>query len=89
MDANVLVGEYGCDLLHGYQLAICKKLDTIMSYTGGTTPSDIFLAPKDCASYVNLINTGDENTNNCKSIRAFVNGIVRIILYTSRKIKKR
>ena len=59
-----------------------------MSYTGGTTPQDVFVAPKDFAGYVLLVNTGNGFTNNCSTLRTIINGIVRIVLYTNKNISK-
>lgn len=77
-----------CDLLQGKNLIFCKKNDAVMEYSGGSTPNDIFLAPKDHAGYVLLINTASEGEkNNCKCLRSIIQGRLRVIIYTSSPIR--
>jgi SET domain-containing protein len=56
-----------------------------MEYSGGNSPGDVFLSPKDFAGYVVLINTGKDT--NCKCLRTVIDETVRVIIYTSREIK--
>ena len=85
---DVLIGEYACDLLEGRDMVLCKKSDSVMRYSGGGSPKDVFLAPKDFAGYVLLVNTGPKEKCNCISLRLIIDGSVRILLLTSKKIKK-
>ena len=69
-------------------MVLCKKSDSVMRYSGGGSPKDVFLAPKDFAGYVLLVNTGKKEKCNCISLRLIIDGSVRILLLTSKKIKK-
>lgn len=82
----VLIGEYACDVVGGRDMIWCRKPDSVMMYSGHSTPRDVFLAPVDYAGYVLLVNCGTESTNNCRVIKTVVMGAVRILLYTSRDI---
>ena len=55
---RVLIGEYATDILRGTDMILCRKLDSVMEYTGNTLPSDAFLAPKNHAGYITLVNSG-------------------------------
>lgn len=67
---------------------MCRKVDSIMPYSGGNAPEDVFLAPKSCSGYVTLVNTGDSDTNNCRVLKTVIKDRVRIILYTIKPIKE-
>jgi hypothetical protein len=82
----VFVGEYSCDIIQGKDLVLCKKSDSIMRYSGGNTPRDTFLAPKDYCGYIPLMNTGKKKECNCSSLKIVLNGKVRVLLLTNRKI---
>lgn len=56
--SNVFIGQYACDLLHGYDLILCRKKDSIMRYTNRGDPDDIFLAPRDYCGHIPLVNGG-------------------------------
>ena len=86
--ANVLIGEYACDLLHGFDLLLCRKPDSIMRYSGIGLPTDIFLGPRDYCGHVLLINGGTGKNCNCKVWRVIVEGCLRVILVTSTRVKK-
>lgn len=85
---DCLIGEYACDVLRGKDLILCKKMDTIMVLSNKNTPSDIYLAPKDYGGYVLLVNSGKHDNVNCKVQKIIVLNSLRILLITSRKIKK-
>lgn len=58
-----------------------------MMYSGKNEPDHVFLAPKDFAGYVILINTGQEDQVNCKAYKVILEGALRIILLSTRTIK--
>lgn len=86
--ANVLIGQHGCDVLNGRQLSQCRKNDCIRLLSEKNSPYDVYLAPKDFCSYTTLINSGSEETSNCKAFKCVVNGSLRLLVYTSRNISK-
>ena len=88
MSANVLVGEYGCDILMAKDLMLCRKSDSIMEYTGARSIKDAFLGPRDYCGHVLLVNTNEPKRCNCKVWRAVIDGCLRVILLTSRFIPK-
>ncbi len=56
--SNVFIAEYGCDLLQGSDLVLCRKSDSIMRFSEGGSAADVFLAPKDYAGLAILVNSG-------------------------------
>jgi hypothetical protein len=86
---DVLMGEYAADLLNAKDLCLCKKQDSVMHYAGSSSPEVVYLAPKDYAGLVTLINTGDkQKQNNCKSRQVVIEGALRITILTQRLVKK-
>jgi hypothetical protein len=60
-------------------LIFSKKIDSV----------NIYLAPRDYCGYILLMNCGRlSKKNNCKSITVIVDKAVRILIYTSKGIKK-
>lgn len=53
---NVVLGEYGCDVVEGTDLQLCRKMDSIMMYSGWNTAEALFLAPIIYCGYIPLIN---------------------------------
>ena len=84
----MLLGEYASDVLNGRQLMLCKKNDSIMLFSHLNGPESLYLAPKDFGGLVILVNTGPPEYINCKCLRTVIDGRMRVILYTSRVIKK-
>jgi hypothetical protein len=71
--------------LKGKDLILCKKLDAVMKYE---PYDDIYLAPRDFCGFIPLMNSGKNNKeNNCQSITVIVDGAIRILIYTGRKIQ--
>ena len=59
-----------------------------MEFTAKSSPDDVFLAPRDYAGYVILMNSaGNGEKNNCKSLRAIIKGHPRVIVYSSTRIR--
>ena len=85
---NTLIGEYGADLLMGKDILLCKKTDSKMEYSGSCSPTEVFLAPKDFAGFVVLINSGGEFESNCCSLRGVILGALRVLIVTKTQIKK-
>lgn len=85
---EVLLGEYACDIVIGADLQMCKKMDTIMMLSGRNTPDDTFLAPILYCGFVSLVNSEQEDKCNCATIRVLIGGILRVLLYSTQKIKK-
>jgi hypothetical protein len=69
----------------GNDLILCKKLDTVMEYVD---QDDIYLASRDFCGYIALMNSGKSTTNNCKSVKAIINDVMRIIIYTTKTIEE-
>lgn len=57
-----------------------------MRYTGGDTPEDIYLAPKDYCGYILLMNTSSKSNCNCRSMKVVLDGALRILILTNRRI---
>ena len=56
--------------------------------TAEYSPNGLFLAPKDFAGFVVLINTNSEEKVNCNCLRTIVQGRLVVIIYTIKKIAK-
>lgn len=69
--------------MNGKDLILCRKNDSIMQFSNDDSPQDVYLAPRDFASYVLLINSARKRqTNNCRSMRSIVHGLPRVIIYS-------
>lgn len=84
----MLIAEYACDILQGHNLILCKKPDSIFRHSGGSSPQDTYLAPKDFSGLATLMNTSSQKNCNCVAVRAIVDGCLRVLLVSSRAIKK-
>jgi hypothetical protein len=75
-------------VLQGKDLLLCKKIDSIMRYSGGSSPFDVLLAPKDYAGFVILINTDKRKKKlNCKPIKVIAQNSIRILIVTTKEIQ--
>jgi hypothetical protein len=74
--------------MQGSDLVLCKKKDSIFRYTGGSSPRDVFLAPKDFTGWATLINGTNKRNSNCRSPRAIVDRCLRILIISCREIKE-
>lgn len=88
IDAHVFLGEYACDILSGKDLVVCKKSDAIFRHSGGSKMNDSYLAPKDFAGYITLVNTTQKKDCNCVPLRVIVGDCLRVLLVSSRAIRK-
>jgi hypothetical protein len=61
---NVLIGEFAADLPNSAMMSMCRKADSIISYSEGYSPEDVFIGPKDYCGYIPLVNTGTPFTSN-------------------------
>jgi hypothetical protein len=43
-----------------------------MMYSGGHSPHDVIIAPKDYAGYIILINTGEKKDLDCRAIKVII-----------------
>ena len=59
-----------------------------MVYMGSGVPTDLFLAPRDFCGHVALVNGGERQKINCLVWKVILEDCLRIILVTSKKIKK-
>lgn len=57
-----------------------------MLYSKKNGPKEVYLAPKDFAGYVLLVNSATSETFNCKTVKAVIDSALRVILYTSRVV---
>ena len=74
-------------MLNGKDLMMSKKSDSLMMYSENNSPEDVYLSPKDYAGYVTLANTSTTNEVNCQTLKIIINGSLRILLLSKRKIK--
>ena len=80
-----LLGEYAADIVPS---ALCGQLrwkDHLMIYhQGATSEQELVLAPLNICNFAPLLNHSDDG--NCASIRVIIDGSIRVLLYTKRKV---
>lgn len=75
-------------MFHSKDTFLCRRKDMIIDYIDHSIPSkSLKIGPILHCGYITLINNLGP-LNNCQSLKCIINGQIRIIIYTIKKIKK-
>jgi hypothetical protein len=81
-----LICEYAADILPSMVVKNLFYKEHIMIYTHGKdSRSELILTPFMCSNWGPLINHRD--VGNCSSLRAIINGKIRVLIYSLRRIE--
>jgi len=86
---DCFIGEYAADILNASNSIYIKRYDSVMKLVEGTRPTNtIMIGPYKHCGYVCLINGATEEESNCRGVKVEINGCLRIIVVTTKKIKE-
>lgn len=84
---NTLICEYACDILPMANAQNLVYKDHVMFYANGKdSEEELILAPYNCSNWGPLINYAEKG--NCASLRTVIKRQIRVLIYSTQKIKK-